>query len=257
MTQQQDSRTVEFLEPVRLSFVEAQFPCVSSEELAAVDGLWEEAGTANPSLFDGPAVACVGVERQGPGLVLAWARASYRYQLLRHIRGAGAWLPSSVYVAVLQPVDELGLVVGRSSPSTAAAGRWTLPGGLVEPPAEGEPLDLAGLRRHAARELAEEIGVHVGNQDLELWAVTRGEHGNVGVHFRAPRLPEPLVRKQFEAVTLAERARGVEPELEQLTTVRTREEVTALRSWADYLPQVVNRFASAPPSGLRGAGPMW
>ncbi|MFE5660163.1 NUDIX hydrolase [Streptomyces sp. NPDC056517] len=57
---------------------------------------------------------------------------------------------------------------------TAAPGRWTLPGGSVEPPADGQPLDGEALRRDAARELAEELGVRTSDGELRLFAVTRG-----------------------------------------------------------------------------------
>ncbi|MGW1926472.1 GDSL-type esterase/lipase family protein [Streptomyces massasporeus] len=69
---------------------------------------------------------------------------------------------------------ERGLVVGRGARTTAAPGRWTLPGGSVEPPDDGQPLDGAALRRDAARELAEELGVRIADGELRLFAVTRG-----------------------------------------------------------------------------------
>lgn len=41
-------------------------------------------------------------------------------------------------------------------------------------------------RNNAARELLEELGVGTDPDDLMLWAVTRGDHGDVGIHFAAP-----------------------------------------------------------------------
>lgn len=148
--------------------------------------VWDEAVARNPHLFDGPVVACTGWEWQRGELVLSWARATYRYRALRRIRGADGPTPGSVFVTVLQPTEDGELVVGRESPSTAAPGRWQLPGGVAEPPHEREALDMPALRRHAAREPVEETGIGVASEDLTLWGVTRGEHGNVGVHFLAP-----------------------------------------------------------------------
>ncbi|WBP86531.1 NUDIX hydrolase [Kitasatospora cathayae] len=72
------------------------------------------------------------------------------------------------------------------SATTTAPGGWQLPGGNVEPLAAGLTLDETELRRQACKELAEEIGVHAAPEDLALWPVTRGEHGNIGVHYQAP-----------------------------------------------------------------------
>jgi 8-oxo-dGTP pyrophosphatase MutT (NUDIX family) len=75
----------------------------------------------------------------------------------------------------LQPTDDGCLLVARGSSSTAAPGRWQLPGGSVEPPADHKPLDEATLRREAARELVEETRLDMRPDDLTLRLVTRGE----------------------------------------------------------------------------------
>ncbi|PYC66743.1 hypothetical protein C7C46_30975 [Streptomyces tateyamensis] len=62
-----------------------------------------------------------GVDK-GAELVLSWARVIYRYRALRRLKSC-SWLPASVFVTVLQPVEDGGLIVGRNAGSTASPGR--------------------------------------------------------------------------------------------------------------------------------------
>lgn len=105
------------------------------------------------------------------------------------------------------------MLVERMSLFTAAPGRVQCPGGSVEPSQDHESLDEAALRGQAACELVEETGIGTAPQDLTLWVVTRGEHGNVGVFFRALSRPESVVRERFAAVVSAQTALGRAPEL--------------------------------------------
>ncbi|MEU4999368.1 NUDIX domain-containing protein [Streptomyces sp. NPDC021622] len=234
---------VELFEVDQLRFIEGATLWVSPEERLAMDRIWDEAVQANPSLFDGPAVACTGLEWEAPGsMVLSWARATYRYRALRRVPGAPS--VSSVFVAVAQPTDDGRLLVGRMSPSTATPGRLQLPGGSLESPPHEQPLDVVALRRHAARELVEETGVHTRPESLALWLVTRGEHGNVGFLFRSPSRPAQLLHQRFEALVSSETARGQEPELDQIALIRSETELATLgRPPVDYLAPVVHRYA--------------
>lgn len=237
---------VEFMEAHRLRLVKAAAPRVSPEERLAMDRVWDEAVQANPSLFDGPVVACVGLDREGPhSLVLTWARTTYRFYALRRVPWATSWLPS-LFVCVAQPTDDGRLLVGRMSSSTAAPGRWQLPGGSIEPPDDDEALDVAALGRHAAQELVEETGIDTTPDDLTLWLVTRGENGNVGVLFRAPRRPASLLSERFAALVSSDTALGRDPELNQIALVRSQTELAELGgSQVDYLEPVVRRIAAA------------
>ncbi|MFF2148768.1 NUDIX domain-containing protein [Kitasatospora sp. NPDC058190] len=234
---------VEFFDARALHLLEVPVPQLSSEERAAMDRFWEESVARQPALFDGPAVACIAIEDAGGELLLSWARVTYRYRALRRLDTC-SWLPASVFVTVLQPVEDGGLIVGRNSGSTASPGRWALPGGSAEPPAEGGTLDLAALRRHAAQELLEEVGLTADPEDMTVWGVTRGEFGNIGVHFVAPPVPAGLVHKHHEGLVEAEAARGATAELDQLAVVRSEADVTGLGHYADFLPQVVTRYSA-------------
>ncbi|MCK9932670.1 NUDIX hydrolase [Frankia sp. Mgl5] len=240
---------VELLDVHRLRLVETAPPRLSPEDRLAVNRGWDEAVQANPSLFDGPVVACAGLDWDGPHrLVLAWARTTYRFHGLRRLPGASSRLSSLLFVGVVQPTDDERLLVGRMAQWTASAGRWQLPGGSVEPPDDHEPLDVAALRRHAARELVEETGIDVPLEDLTLWLVIRGEDGDVGALFLAPRRPASLLREQFDALVSAETALGGDPELDQMAFVRSPADLVALDGpQADYLAPIVRRYAGAAP----------
>lgn len=244
VTDPQPYTGTEFLEPSSLRLVETATPWVSPEDLLAMNRIWDAEVARSPHLFDGPLVACVGLEWRQRELVLSWARATYRHRALRRLRDFSGWRPSSVFVTVLQPTDTGELVVGRGSATTAAPGRWQLPGGSAEPPAADEPLDLPALRRHAAREALEEIGVHIAPERLSSWAVTRGGNGNIGFHFLAPPRSAAWLRERFAALLSAEKASGHEPELDRIAFLGSR---TGLAEFAgphaDYLRAVTLRYA--------------
>ncbi|WP_107054880.1 NUDIX hydrolase [Streptomyces aureocirculatus] len=214
-----------------------------------MDRIWDLVVRANPLLFDGPVAACAGLTRDGPdGLVLTWVRTTYRRYGLRRVPGATACV-ASLYTDVLQPTPDGRLLVGRMAASTAAAGRWQLPGGAVEPPVDGLPLDLAALRRNAARELAEETGVVHLPDELALWGVARGAYGSAGVLFLAPCRPAALLRERFADLTSAEQARGREPELDRIAFVGSLAGLARLggpgADRADCLGPVVARYTAA------------
>jgi 8-oxo-dGTP pyrophosphatase MutT (NUDIX family) len=225
--------------------VETNPPQLTDEQTAAMTLRWDEAVAANPSLFDGPTVVCAALERKDPDtLLLTWYRTTYRRYLLR-LDPVHAVPAPSVFVTVAQPTDDGRLLVGRMASSTAAPGRWQLPGGTIEPPEPGVDLDLEGLRRHAARELAEEVGRGLPPEDLELWAVTRGDKDNVGCHFRAPACPAETLAEQYTALVSAESAQGRTPELDRITFIRSNADVAGLGGpSADFLPVLAARHAA-------------
>jgi 8-oxo-dGTP pyrophosphatase MutT (NUDIX family) len=233
---------IDFLDVERLLLREATEPPLPPEDAEARDRVWDMAVKANPTLFDGPAVACRELERTGPGVLrLSWVRVTYRHYALRRVPGAIA-LPS-LFVNVVQPTDDGRVLAARMSPSTAAPGRWQLPGGSVVPPQVGAVLDETALAGQAARELAEELGIGAAAEDLELWVVTRGENGSVGLTYLAPALPETTLLAHFTAAAAAERVQGREPELDDIVPGGSPDELATLDGpHADYLEPIVRRF---------------
>ncbi|MGW0753378.1 NUDIX hydrolase [Streptomyces sp. NPDC002587] len=235
---------IDLFDVERLQLVEAEEPPLSPSDELARDRVWDTAVQANPALFDGPVVACAELERTGPRtLRLSWVRVTYRHYALRRVPGARA-LPS-LFVNVVQPTDDGRVVAARMSRSTAAPGRWQLPGGSVEPPKDGEVLDESELTGQAARELVEELGIGVDPKTLRLWVVTRGENSSVGLTYLAPALPEAVVRAAFAAAAAAERAQGREPELDDIALMRSPDELASLTGpHADYLEPIVRRYTA-------------
>ena len=249
MPNQPQTPAVELPGVRRLVLMETEPPRLTDEQTAAMTRRWDEAVAANPALFDGPTVVCAGLEwKDSDTLLLTWYRAAYRLYLLR-LDPVHAVSAPSVFVTVAQPTDDGRLLVGRMASSTAAPGRWQLPGGTIEPPEPGAALDVEALRGHAARELAEEVGRDVPSGELELWAVTRGDKGNVGVHFRAPTCPADALAEHYSALVAAESAQGRVPELDRITFIRSDADVAGLggRS-ADFLPVLAARHAASGPT---------
>ncbi|MGW4569378.1 NUDIX hydrolase, partial [Streptomyces sp. NPDC004561] len=113
--------TVEILPARNIRLVETALPELAGHHRSAMDRVWEEAVRANPALFDGPVAALTGCERDGgDGLVLFWARTTYRHRALRQVPDAPVY--GSLFVSVVHPADAGGLRGGRVAPATAAAG---------------------------------------------------------------------------------------------------------------------------------------
>jgi 8-oxo-dGTP pyrophosphatase MutT (NUDIX family) len=127
---------------------------------------------------------------------------------------------------------------------TSNPGQIQVPGGIMEPPQPGQPLSLASLRRHAALELVEEVGIRVAENDLNLWQVARVPSGNVGFFFTAPALSEESVLQCYAAMVVAERARGREAEFEGIALIEDAGELISLEgSPADYLRLLLSRYS--------------
>ncbi|MGW4412234.1 NUDIX hydrolase [Nonomuraea sp. NPDC004702] len=233
---------VDLFDVRQLRLAEVEAPAPSPEEELARDRVWDAAVKANPSLFDGPVVACSDWAWEGPhSLLLSWARVTYRHYALRRVPGAVV-LPS-LFVNVVQPADDGRVLVARMSSSTATPGRWQLPGGAVEPPERHEELDEAAVRGHAARELAEETGVVLAPAEPRLLVITHGENQSIGLTFLAPPQPAAVLRERFAAVTATELALGHAPELDRIHLVRSPVELADLDGpHADYLEPVVRRY---------------
>ncbi|MFJ8434317.1 NUDIX hydrolase [Kitasatospora sp. NPDC094019] len=230
----------------RIRLAEVAVPRLTAEERHARDQVWATMVLANPTLFDGPAVACADTSWPRPGeLHISWSRITYRHYALRRVPSTTA-PTASLAVSIVQTTDDGRLLVGRMSPTTAAPGRWQFPGGSVEPPPDGERLDLAALRRNAVRELTEETGVTTAPAELELWAVARGQYGSVCVLFLAPPLPEAALRERFTALAPPER------ELVELAFVRSPADLPGLPGpHADYLTPVLRLLTRRRAGGHR------
>ncbi len=240
---------VHFFTARTLRLAETAEPPLIRTHQQARDQIWTDKTRSNPGLFDGPVVACAAIEEtDDQTLLLHWARVTYRHYALRWVPGATA-LPS-LFVTVLQPTLDGTLLTGRMASSTAAPGRWQLPGGSVDVPPPGEDLDEAALRRNAQRELAEEVGIDISADALRLWAVTRGEHGNIGIHYLAPPQATSDLSGRYSAVARAAHAQGTHPEFEKIHFLDSENDLKSLPGpHVDYLASVMHRFTQECPEG--------
>ncbi|MCO8308822.1 NUDIX hydrolase [Streptomyces sp. RKCA744] len=245
---------VELLGAPDLRLVETAPPELTGAQTAAMNRKWEEMTTANPALFDGPVAVCTGAEWTDPEtMVLSWCRATYRLLTLRLDPDHAVSAPS-LFVSVAQPTNDGHLLVGRMATSTVSSGRWQLPGGTIEPPTAGDGLDADALAGHAARELAEEIGLDVARCDLELWAVTRGTWGNIGIHYRAPARSADTLKDAYAALASSETEQGRIPELDRIDFVRSEADVAGLGGpTADFLPVLLALHSGADAAGRPGS----
>ncbi|APE26731.1 hypothetical protein vnz_37075 (plasmid) [Streptomyces venezuelae] len=79
---------------------------------------------------------------------------------------------------------------------------------------------------------------HLGLQNVD----PADAGGSVGLTYIAPELPEEALREGFAAVAAAERARGREPELDELVLVSSSADLSGLPGpHADYLEPVLRR----------------
>ncbi|MDX3232546.1 NUDIX hydrolase [Streptomyces sp. ME19-01-6] len=249
------SDAVELLGVPDLHLVETAPPELTDAQRAAMNRRWEEMTAANPTLFDGPVVVCTKVEWKDPGtMVLSWCRATYRLLVLRLDPDHAVPAPS-LFASVAQPTTDGRLLVGRMAALTVGSGRWQLPGGTIEPPTGDAGLVADALARHAARELAEEIGLDVPHRDLELWAVTRGNWGNIGLHFRAPARPADTLRDDYAALASSEIGQGRIPELDGIDFIRSEADIASLGGpTADFLPVLAALHSGADAAGRTGSG---
>ncbi|MFD4787994.1 NUDIX domain-containing protein [Streptomyces sp. NPDC058459] len=219
--------TPELWDVSRLRFEETAPPALTAAQRTTLDHRWAAAVRANPALFDGPVAALTALERDDAGgLLVSWTRLTYRFRALRGLPDAPA--VSGLFVAVLQRCADGRLLVGRMSPTTSAPGRWQLPGGTLEPPAVGAVLDLGVLRRHAARELAEETGSDTPADALVPGPVVRGSRGSLGFLFTAPPRPALELRVRYAELACAETASGEVSEFDRVELVGSTAELRAL-----------------------------
>ncbi|KJY24061.1 NUDIX hydrolase, partial [Streptomyces sp. NRRL S-495] len=74
-----------------MRLAEVAAPRLTAEERHARDQIWATMVLANPTLFDGPAVACADTSWPRPGeLHISWSRVPYRHYALRRVPAATA-----------------------------------------------------------------------------------------------------------------------------------------------------------------------
>lgn len=231
---------VQLWRPAVVRCSEVPHPVISAADASEVDQLFRSARGRNPALFDGPIALARDVQpARAGGLEIFWYPATYRALALRRL----GYQISSLFVVVLLPTIEGGVVLARAAKGTAKEGLWQLPGGSVEPPRhDSEGLDVAYLAAEASRELAEETGIYRPAASLRLWAVSRGEHGNVGVSFVVAPVDSPAIDAARHHI-----ARASLRELDSVIMVGDVADLESLEgNCADYVAPHVACFLTEP-----------
>ncbi|MBT0773978.1 NUDIX hydrolase [Kineosporia sp. J2-2] len=239
-----DRSRIRFWHAHTVTFTETPSPVLEPRHEMAMNMLWQQWTADNPLVFDGPVSAVSTVSAPGPDRIdIAWYRSTYRRQTLRRVPGATPLV--TLFVAVAQPTPA-GLLLGRTAAWTGTGHeQWVLPGGTVEPPAPGRPLTEHLLREHAARELAEETGIHADPARLTRWALARNPNGNVGFFFRAEPITEPAARERFSQHVSEQARRGEAPELTSVQFAGNPYRPDTLEGpLASTLPALLDRYAA-------------
>ncbi|RMI28454.1 NUDIX hydrolase [Nocardia stercoris] len=207
---------------------------------------WRLTSMRNPTLFNGPLVRSHGVSWESDSCVVSWSRSNYAHYLWRHAPGNSPDRPyaRAVYVSVVARTDDGSLVLGRMATETSSPGRIQLPGGNVVPPITDDDLTEDAVRRHAACEFREEVGVELDPEALRLWAIKVGGAGDIGVFYLADLGSAELLRRAFDEHIAQHDG---PPEFTSLITVHSGiPGIPLIGPQVDYLPALLQMLFGTP-----------
>lgn len=217
-------------------------------ERASILSWWNIQMNLQPSLFNGPLIACHNYEVVQDGISLIdWFKTDYAHYISRNNPAIMVAPARAIFCSVAVVTSAGRLLVGRMAPGTASPGRVQLPGGNISN--EDWDVSLDSTARDARREFMEEVGIDVSPQDLELWRVkVGGRFDDLGLIFRLNRLiSETDILQQFRARVGRLKAANCEPEFSQIAFVAATDGLDMFGPPVDYLPMVLSEIlASAP-----------
>jgi 8-oxo-dGTP pyrophosphatase MutT (NUDIX family) len=191
-------------------------PGLPPEWQAVVDRHWAQLEAQGTSLFRGPVLRALHLERDGPV-----ARITAGWTDYAHLVADRAGLLPAAYAcrplfgAAVAVTRDGRLLFGRMHPATSHPGRWQLPGGGVDPADVVDGHVVA--ERVAGRELLEEVGLGpdavAETRRVGGW-IDDGGSGALGVLFRLRRTWDEVART-FAAFVAGE----AEPEFTELRGV--------------------------------------
>lgn len=238
------------LSPVeRLRFQQVEPAPYTATETESIARTWQAAREANPNLFDGPIVSVRKLGWEGTICRVEWSAGKYSQYLWRYAPGpaTGRRFARSLFTSVLPVTTDGRAILGRMAVTTSTPGRTQLPGGNVELPPGGVPLTEEGVRAEAVRELAEETGLVLSPDQVTLWLVkSRGDHGDVGIIFRASHQNAVDLRKTFTRHRQRLMLDHEQAEFTSLLAVShlpdrgERALPRLLRPYADYVPRLLS-----------------
>lgn len=232
--------------PKRISFVECQNSLSNSDFL---NNWWTEHLKKNPNLFNGKLLACDKVDSDGSGnLTIHWYKTNYAHYRLRTDASPTFDYARAIFCSVAVTTNEGEVVFGRMASNTSDPGRLQLAGGNIEINDIGN-IDIESCKLNALRELQEEIGIVLDENEIQLWRVKLyGEFGDVGFIFKNK---VPISRDKiftlFDAHKLKIEQLGQVPEFPSLEFIRFGEASSLVNEKVvDYGENVILEMSHSP-----------
>jgi hypothetical protein len=230
---------VTLLDSTALIFTEVSAGADVSQVLAT---WWDEHARKQPSLFNGPLIACQSCELDSKGAAnIAWYRTCYAHYLQRTASAPVTNPARALFCSVVLVSNTGDFAIGKMSETTSSPFRLQLPGGNITWP-DPTGLSLSHCAVDACQELREEVGISVDVSALRLWRVkTGGKHNDVGVIFECrSALNNAQIQDVFRQHQNDLRSRGETPEFSQLTLIHPAQFRSNGIECVDYLPSVAH-----------------
>ncbi len=243
----------DFLPANEVALVRGEPIPVPDAQEAAVAASWRTALERNPSLFNGPLVSPLSACVSDGVCAVRWHHSDFAHYLfsrqnrdLPSVAAVGA-----LFVSVVVPTMDGGLVVGRMSRQTSAPGVIQLPGGGVSIDPDQTEISQRDLTATAIQEASEELGITLDPAGLRISGVIqRQSPPDIGVVFSTEPRSWDAVQAAFAALRARELQAGVLPEFDELLAVSRGTDLTSTPAARgghiiDYLPAVTGALLTS------------
>lgn len=238
----------EFIPIQTVNLSQGESPVLSAAHEADIAARWRATLENNPDLFNGPIVCPVDAQVVDGACTIRWYHSDYAHYSYSRNSSASYWnwAPvGSLFVSVVFPTHDGGLVVGRMAPHTSAPGVVQLPGGGVSISADRTEISQHDVMTTAIEEADEEMGLSLDAKELRICGLIERRHPpDIGIVVATPPVSWHEIERAFSARREQECRAGIRSEFETVTVVRRDANLgqgVALGGGTpiDYLPAVV------------------